>query len=218
MAATDKSQWAVRNRAKILTKDEYNALKELATAHGISFIGVKQFDGSAETVTEFIDTLGSLLIQFPKATDKRHKLELELSAKMDAEDFAITKNRTITLNANAYRDIKILQEEYKKSVNDGWFVKGTDYHAIIHHEFGHVVAEIYKIDPLKIACEITGLNEIETLKFIQKNLSKYAGSVKDGSEIIAEVFADMSTDNPSEFSRKFYSKVLEMIKNGEDVN
>ncbi len=73
MAATDKPQWAVRNRAKILTKDEYNALKELATAHGISFIGVKQFDGSAETVTEFIDTLGSLLIQFPKATDKRHK-------------------------------------------------------------------------------------------------------------------------------------------------
>ena len=38
-----------------------------------------------------------------------------------------------------------------------------------------------------------------------------AGFGSDGTEIISEVFADMSTDNPSEFSHKFYNKVLEII-------
>ena len=96
---------------------------------------------------------------------------------MRAEDFAITHGRVIELNENAYRDVSLLQNEYQKSVNKGWFVQGTDYRAIIHHEFGHTLADVYKIDPLKIA----------------------------------EVFADMTTDNPDEFSLKFYNKVLEIV-------
>ena len=145
-------------------------------------------------------------------------MTLELASYMDAEDFAETHGRIITLNANTYRDERLLQAEYQKSVDDGWFVKGTDYRAIIHHEFGHVVAEIYKIKPLKIACEITGMNAARTIEFVKENLSEYAGKGNDGGEIIAEVFADMSTDNPSEFSRKFYEKVLEAVNNVKNVS
>ena len=139
-------------------------------------------------------------------------LTLSLSRTMDAEDFAITSGRIITLNANAYRDVGVLQEEYQKLVNEGWFVKGTDYRAIIHHEFGHVVANVYKIDSLKIACEITGMDELATLQVVKKNLSEYAAGFEDGSEIISEVFADMSSNTPSEFSRNFYDKVIQMIR------
>ncbi len=85
---------------------------------------------------------------------------------MDAEDFAITHGRIITLNGNAFRDVRILQEEYQKLVDEGWFVKGTDWRAIIHHEFGHVVSNVYKIDPLKIACEVTGLTEKEVIAYV----------------------------------------------------
>ena len=130
---------------------------------------------------------------------------------MDAEDFAITHGRIITLNGNAFRDVRILQEEYQKLVDEGWFVKGTDWRAIIHHEFGHVVADVYKIDPLKVACEVTGLSAKKILQFVFENLSEYAGKFSDGSEIISEVFADISTKKPQKFSIDFYNKVLEII-------
>ena len=74
-----------------------------------------------------------------------------MDRNMNADDFAITRGRVINFNENAFRDTKRLQEEYKKLVDEGWFVKGTDYRAIIHHEFGHVIAETYKIDSIKVA-------------------------------------------------------------------
>ena len=107
---------------------------------------------------------------------------------------------------------EILKSEYEKAVEEGWFVKGTDWRAIIHHEFGHVVANVYKINSLKIACEITELSPKETLDFLDINLSHYAGGYNDGREIISEVFADISTGKPNDFSRKFYAKILEVVK------
>ena len=79
-----------------------------------------------------------------------------------------------------------------------------------------MVANVYKIDSLKIACEITGLSEKRIIQFVIDNLSEYAGKFSDGSEIISEVFAEMSTGKPSEFSRKFYSEVLKLT--GEEVD
>ena len=62
------------------------------------------------------------------------------------------------------------------------------------------------------------MNAARTIEFVKENLSEYAGKGNDGGEIIAEVFADMSTDNPSEFSRKFYEKVLEAVNNVKNVS
>ena len=131
---------------------------------------------------------------------------------MNAKDFAITRGKIISLNANAYRDVNLLAREYRRAMETGWFVKDTTWRAIIHHEFGHVVANVYKLDGLKIACEITGLKPKELFPWLKKNLSEYAGSYLDGGEIISEVFADMSTDKPSDFSRKFYDKVLALTR------
>lgn len=102
--------------------------------------------------------------------------------------------------------------EYKKAMESGWFVKGTDYHAIVHHEFGHVIADVYKLDSLKIACEITGMKPFDLFPWLYDNLSQYSAGYLDGGEIISEVFADMSTGNPCEFSRKFYDKVWELTR------
>ena len=135
-----------------------------------------------------------------------------MSIFLNAQDYAETVGRKIKLNAAAYRDINVLAKEYQKDVADGWFVKGTTWRAIIHHEFGHVVANVYKLDGLKIACEIMGFNPAQTLQFLEKNLSKYAGQKLDGGEIISEVFADISTGKACDFSRKFYNRVLEMTR------
>ena len=206
--SNDAPHWKTRDRTKVLSKETYQELRELAVSKGISLVGVKLFDGSPKVVQEIIETISDLKKVFPLVSDVRHKIELEFSIRLADVDFAETKKRIITLNANAYRDVRILQEEYQKLVDEGWFVKGTDWRAIIHHEFGHVVANVYKIDPLKIACEVTGLDSESTLKYLEKNLSKYAASYPNGQEIISEVFADMTTDNPSDFSRKFYEQVL----------
>ena len=131
---------------------------------------------------------------------------------MNAKDFAITRGKIISLNANAYRGVNLLAREYRRAMETGWFVKDTTWREIIHHEFGHVVANVYKLDPLKIACEITGFKPAETLKFLERELSKYAGLKLDGSEIISEVFADISTGKACDFSHKFYNKVLELTR------
>lgn len=131
---------------------------------------------------------------------------------MSAEDFAITRGKVINLNANAYRDVSLLAMEYHKAMESGWFVKDTTWRAIIHHEFGHVVTDIHKLNGLEIACEITGLSKTKVIEFLKKNLSEYAGSFVDGGEIISEIFADISAGKASDFSRKFYDKVLSLTR------
>ena len=211
MSQENNPKWAARDRSKVISKEDYALLRDIAIKHKISLIGVKNFDGSPAVVKEVIETLSKLKNKFPAVSDKRHNLELEMSIFLDDEDFAITKGRKISLNANAYRDVRILQSEYQKAVKEGWFVKGTDWRAIIHHEFGHLVSKFYKIDSMKIACEITSSSHLKTLEFVGDMLSTYAAKISDGGEIIAEVFADMSTNNPCDFSLKFYNKVLEIV-------
>ena len=211
MSVVAKSQWAERDKLKILSKEEYKKLRELAESSKIYLSGVKTFDGKFETVKEAIETLASLQAKFPKVVSGGKRLTLTLNENLDAEDFAVTtKIRNVNLNANAYRDLEKLKIEYQKAVDEGWFVKGTDYRAIIHHEFGHIVANAYKIDSLKIACEITGMSPKRAIQFVQENISEYAGSFPNGKEIISEVFADMTTSNPHDFSKKFYSKIVEL--------
>ena len=155
---------------------------------------------------------------FPAVRDERYKLTLSIDSSMGVNDFAVTRGKTISLNEDAYRDVKLLELEYKEAMERGFFVKGTTYKAIINHEFGHVVANVYKIDSLKIACEITGLNPKEVLDYLDYNLSKYAGGFEDGGEIISEVFADISINTSNEFSRKFYEKVLELTRGDNREN
>lgn len=196
-----------------MTIESYKTLREFADSHKISLSGFKKSDVDISVIKDAITTLSELQRDFPKVADDRHRLTLILSQNMAAEDFAITtKGRLIELNAAAYRDKKRLEAEYQKLVDERWFVEGSTYKTIMNHEFGHIVAAAYKIDPLETACEITGLNEKRTLQFIGENLSEYAASYDDGTEIISEVFSDMSTANPSEFSKKYYAKILERSK------
>ena len=206
-----KIDWPKYDKSKAFTAEQYNDLRNFAKDHDIDISGFKGYDGDIDTIKESIKTLSALQQQFPKVADKQHKLTLIMARNMDADDFAITtKGRFIYLNANAYRDKNKLRDEYKKLVDDGWFVKGTDYRAIIHHEFGHIVAKAYHIDPMKIAQQITGKRGFQLINQMQKDLSGYSASDYDGTEIISEVFADISTGAPTVFSRKFYDECVKL--------
>ena len=114
---------------------------------------------------------------------------------------------------NAFRDITVLKREYAKLVEAKWFVAGTDYHAIIYHEIGHFLAEVYRIDGLGIAKKITGIQSTPALMdYLEENLSGYAASFEDGSEIISECFASVfGSSVENDFALRFVGECDKLI-------
>ena len=209
----EKIEWPKFNEDNVISKEKYHKLRNFADQHGIAIAGFQRFDGSIEAVEEAISALAFLQREFPAVADERHKLTLILSHAMYVNDFAMTKGRHIYLNADAYRSLERLKEEYQNAVAQNWFIQGSDWKHIIHHEFGPILANIFKIDSLEIAFTI--LDEDEdvnmVMDYVTEHLSEYAAMWIDGREIISEVFSDIATQNPTEFSIKFYAKLRERI-------
>ena len=118
-------------------------------------------------------------------------------------DFATTMaGHIIHLNAGYFSDLEHLKEEYNEGVRLGRFVSGTDWRAISRHEVGHVVANMFHINPMKVAMGIkAGLREAEVLDVLTDELSIYSTEYEDGREIISESFS------------AYYSKVGNIFAN-----
>lgn len=215
MSATDISiKWP--KRRKSISKEEYRELSSYARESGVVLEGFKRFDGDINIIKQAIDDANEIAEKFPEIKNGRKKLTISLDEYMNPDDFAITNGHIIRINADAFRDAEVLRAEYEKLEKERWFVKGTDYHSIIKHETGHVVANLYGIDGLEIAKKLTGINSTtELMMYLENNLSLYASEYEDGSEIISEVFADaFGTDNPSEFSLRFMDECAKIKEKG----
>lgn len=199
---SERIEWAPKD--KKITHEEYKDIMEYARSKRIDLSGFKRYDGSSEIIRRLLDDADFVASKYPEIKSGKKHLTIALDDTMEDYDFAITRGHIVSINANAFRNEEILNEEYSKLEKEGWFVKGTDYHSIIMHEIGHVVSNSKGIDGLKVATKITGLGRKETMQYIGENLSEYAGEFKDGSEIISEVFSDFfGSKNPSSFSLKF---------------
>jgi hypothetical protein len=129
---------------------------------------------------------------------------LYVDRKMNQDDLAEVSKRSphlIHLNAKAYRSREVLATEYAKSVAEGWFVAGTNYHHIIYHEFGHILGEYYKIDDVAIAKNVFGLGAKKLAKHLLKVLSRY--SVYTDGEIISEMISASMKPDPADFVLNF---------------
>lgn len=131
---------------------------------------------------------------------------------MADNDFAQTINNKIFINNFAFRDKKLLAEEYAKKVAEKWFVEGTDYTSIIYHEMGHAVYNIYGLSSTKIDKAITGIQSKKSLlAYVKTNLSEYA-SKDTGNEIISEVFSSVySSRSNNNFALKYYAECVKII-------
>ena len=203
MSLKEEGKWP-QKQTKI-TKEEYRELMQYASDKGIALSGFKQFDGDIGLIKETIDSANEIADRFPEIKTGNKKLTIELSAYMPSDDFATTSGHIIQINADAYRNREVLQREYSQLVDEGWFAKGTDYHSIIRHEMGHVVANLHGINSLEIAKQITGIqSSTELMPFIESNLSQYSVAYADGREIISECFSSVfGSSEPSEFALKF---------------
>ena len=212
-SVSDKIEWP--SKGQKINNEEYRDIMIYAREKRIELSGFKQYDGKTHVVRSLIDDAESIAKDFPEIISGKRRLTIALDDTMSNTDFAVTKGHIVNINANAFRNPDYLAEEYGKLERSGWFVKGTDYHAIIKHEIGHVVGNLDNINGMDIAMKITGMGKKETMSYVKQNLSEYAGSFVDGSEIISEVFADVyGSEHPSEFSLRFIEECAKIKKRG----
>jgi hypothetical protein len=192
-AHTDDSiHWPERNNAKRLTLDEYKELRDYALERGVRLDRFKHSDADIGLMREMIDVAGGMLRRFPELKgDGKKSFTIRLAA-MSSDNFAEiidSEPHVMKLNEAAFRDKAMLEKEYAKLADSGWFVKRTDYRSIIYHEFGHMYEQKYNIGSLKIMQEIyDGISKMDTAKKLRSTLSEYSGSPK-GHEIISEMFS-----------------------------
>lgn len=88
----------------------------------------------------------------------------KLDYGMKDEDFATTDSgHIIHLNAACFANLDRLKENYLEGVQSGHFVQGTDWRAIARRETGHVVDNIYSIEPLELGMEIAETARISSI-------------------------------------------------------
>ena len=210
MATNGSVIWPERT-AKISNED-YKKVMQYARERNIELSGFKHYDGDTQTLMDLINDADSVAKNYPKIKEGKRKFTISLDDTLSGDDFAVTNGHIVSINAKAYRNTKKLSEEYSKAVEDGWFVRGTDYHAIIKHEIGHVVANAYGHDCIQVASKCTGIKKnTKLMEYIEENLSLYAISRSDGSEIISECFASVyGSEKPSDFALKFVEEYVNM--------
>lgn len=178
-----------------------------AREKGVRLSGFKQFDGNIQTVKELVDDVDAIAADFPLIKEGKKPVTILLDESIDSNDFAVTRNHVICINANAFRDTGKLAEEYQKLVDGGWFVKGTDYRSIIRHETGHVIANKYGLDGLETVKTVADVTSNDAAICVaRKKLSEYAAFYSDGREIISEAFSGAYSSGEK---NKFALQVIE---------
>ena len=195
-----------------ISEDEYNLLVKHANDKCIRLVSFQNFAGDVELIHEMIDNANNIIRDFPLLASGKTQLQIHNSFGMDDDDFAQTIGNKIFINNYAYRDRQILEIEYDKLANEGWFVKGTDYNSIIYHEIGHAVTNVYGLSPMKIAKEVTGLNNNQSVvNFVLNNLSEYSSKDLKGREIISEVFSSVYSKTNNQFALKYFEECVKII-------
>ena len=131
---------------------------------------------------------------------------------MADDDFAETRGRNkIYINNYAFRDKKLLSDEYDRLVKEKWFVERTSYRSIVRHELGHIVEGVYGLSSKKVANQILDCDTASSLEYVKSNLSKYSASRDDCKEIISEVFSSVYSKTNNDFALKFYNECVKII-------
>ena len=166
-----------------------------------------------------IDDAAKYLENFPELRSGRPHIIFTAEYMSGSRSFAGTTNHLVKINADAYRNLEKLEEEYQKLVEKNWFPQGTNHHALIAHEIGHVIHHHYpEIDPVEITMRISGeRTRTGMIVYIRDNLSKYAAEYADGREIISECYACVLTGVNNEFALKFVAECDKIIKKKRKV-
>lgn len=212
MSTINDSIWP--KSGTLISKEEYKELRGYAESKGIVLSEFKKFDGDVVLVKEIIDDMSMLANKYPILKDKKKPLTLKLQYYMQDEDFAQSKKHIICINGKMLRSKEILKNYYLNLSEEKWFTANTSYRAIVKHEIGHTIHDLYKINTIDISKKILNVeSEKELFIKLKSYLSIYSSTRLDGSEILSEVFAEFyDSKKPRGFSLKFMEEVDKIIK------
>lgn len=201
-------------RGERMGKERNKAIRKYGHEKGIDIGGLADTDLSIESAHEVIDDAAKYLESYPELKEGHPNISFTAVYMNDSRSFASTTNHLITINADAYRNLEKLEEEYQILVEKHWFPQGTNHHALIAHEIGHVIHHRYpEIDPIEIAMRISGKRTRTELKlYLDEYLSEYAGYYTNGQEIISESYACFFTGVNNDFALKFVEECDKIIK------
>ena len=191
-------------------------MTDTAKAGGCStqLAGVKNSDLDLELVRDAIDRTAEMIKEYDIQNRIDYPFTMDFSNPLRPQDFAESYPGTkhiIYFNRDAYRSKEALEKEYKKLESEGFFVRGTTYKSIPYHEIGHIIADIFGINSIEIAKQITGLDtEKKVLDHVAENLSIYA-SKPGGDEIISECFSAVYSGVNNDFALKFFDECSKII-------
>lgn len=194
-----------------ISKEEYRELATYANEKNVRIARFKKYTGDITVIKEVIDDIVIVAKDFPDILQGRRRIELNLDYYCDEDVFATTEKHLVYLNANLFSDVEYLKTEYQLSMSQGKFVKDTDYHSIIRHELGHVVANIYGFDSLSITKNILKTeSNVEVIRHVKENLSLYSAEYEDGREIISECFSGYYSRVNNSFANAFVKRCIEL--------
>ena len=122
------------------------------------------------------------------------------------------KRAVIQLNAASVRSLEVLEREYAKLADEGWFVKGTSARCVMYHELGHVFSHANKISGMRIARAIIGSKDLaKVVSGMSKKLSRYASSYENGREIVSEVFSAWFGKTGNEFAEEAMRRIASAL-------
>lgn len=211
-SSSDVTQWPPPGEK--ITDKAFKEIRKYANEKGIQLAGVKKSDLDLRLVQDAIDKVAEVLDRYRIREKLDYPFTMDFSHVLRDDDFAESYPGTshiIYFNKNAYRSLDALKKEYEKREEKNFFVKGTDYRAIPYHEMGHIIADIFNINPLDLAKKITGLqDEKDVLDRMIEVLSEYASKL-GGDEIIAECYSAVLSGINNEFALKFTQECDKII-------
>lgn len=199
--------------SKCISKDEYNELMRYASERNIKLEGFKKFSGDIKLIKEAIDDIVEIAKDFPKILTERRSIVLRFDEHLSASDFATTNRHLISINGDIFNNSDYLKREYGLLSEKGFFVKATNYRSVVRHEVGHVVSNVYHLDPIKIAKEVLDMdNKDDIYDFVMNNLSLYAVEYDNGIEFISECFSAYYSGVDNLFAKEYVNKCRESVK------
>lgn len=171
-----------------IDKEQLNDLIEYGMRNRIDVKSFENYDGDTKLIKSFIDGIVEVAKDYPEILNGKRNLQLRCSYQMAAADYAETTNNCITINGNAFRNAEALRLDYEKQQAGGnpFFVVGTTYKNIPHHEAGHLVIRVFGLSPKKIVGKINTSSVSEYAKdnlveAVAESFSAYYAQVNNQS-------------------------------------
>lgn len=135
-----------------INKEQLQELIDYGSRYKIDVKSFDNYDGDIELIKSFIDGIVEVANDYPEILNGKRQLQLRCSYQMAAKDYAETTNNCIQINGNAYRDREALRLDYEEQQEGErpFFVKGTTYKNIPHHEAGHLIVQVFGLSAKKI--------------------------------------------------------------------